>query len=292
MLSHLVPLAGSHQDMCFNVVTLTLVSLSMWPQRHMKRTGELPTWRLNAMNWSSSLKRRVSGSVALTGSVALSRGSLLPSIKRTSAIFRPAPVRRSPRISEGIAMRSNRCICFNWRMSAMVVTGVGALGNDALWSIAVAVVLRRSIVMRHAVWTKAALSSSNLTAVNFHVLPTGKRWCNFCSSFLSCFCSLATPRQYCSGMWDWSTTSSFCVVDDRARDFQLVLACLSSLLIEQFGKLCFVTVLCSSSVIAGCFMRHGCWWNDLWRKGTIPQVWDRDCGTRAKRNTNTYINEN
>jgi len=47
--------------------------------------------------------------------------------------------------------QGHRCICFNVKTSAMVVVGHGVRGNHALCSIAVAVDLRKSIVMRHVV---------------------------------------------------------------------------------------------------------------------------------------------
>jgi hypothetical protein len=64
-------------------------------------------------------------------------------------MFSPAPERRSSRIVSGMAMRSNRCICFNLIMSAMVVVGHGVRGNSVLCSIGkmgIAIDLRKSIV--------------------------------------------------------------------------------------------------------------------------------------------------
>ncbi len=60
-------------------------------------------------------------------------------------------------------------------------------GNGVLCSIAVAVVLRKSIVMQHVVWMEAGVSSSSFTAVNFQVVSTAKRLSTCCSSFLSFF---------------------------------------------------------------------------------------------------------
>ncbi len=70
-------------------------------------------------------------------------------------------------------------------MSAMEVVGVGVFGNDALCSNAMAVVLRKSTVMRHAVLMKDDFSSIRFSSVTFQVVFTVKR-----TSI--CFCAYAS----------------------------------------------------------------------------------------------------
>ena len=111
MLSLLVPTAAAQRDMVLSVLTLASPLFTL-PDKQVKRSGVRPTCALNEPKSALLLKKRVSGSVALTGSVALLRGSLLPSIKRTSAMSFPAVERRS-RSFAGMAMMSKRCLDFS-----------------------------------------------------------------------------------------------------------------------------------------------------------------------------------
>ena len=142
------PTASCLQDWSLRVTTLTLPSLLL-PVKHMNSNGVLPTYCLNEVNSAASLKKSVSGREAY--SVVLLSLSLLPSTRRTSAMFIPAPLLRSSRTLATMAMRSNRCICVNCSTSAIVTVGTGVCGKDVLCSSACACDLRRSIAMRHEV---------------------------------------------------------------------------------------------------------------------------------------------
>ena len=142
------PTASCLQDRFLRVDTLTLRSL-LSPVKHMNSNGVLPTDCLSEANSAASLKKSVSGREAY--SVVLLSFSLLPSTRRTSAMFIPAPPLRSSRTLATMAMRSNRCICFSCSMSAIVTVGTGVCGKDVLCSSACACDLRRSIAMRHEV---------------------------------------------------------------------------------------------------------------------------------------------
>ncbi len=146
MARHLEPAASCHQAACLIVKTLTVPSL-LSPVKHMNSNGVLPTQSLHLFSSTASLRKRGSGSEAYYVAVS----SLLPSTKRTSTMFIPAPDVRSSRILDAMAMRSKRCICCSCNMSAIVVVGTGACGKSVLCSSACAGVLRRSIAMRHGV---------------------------------------------------------------------------------------------------------------------------------------------
>ena len=141
------PTASCLQDRFLRVDTLTLPSL-LSPVKHMNSNGVLPMYSLKEVSSAASLKNSQREGIYF---VVLLSFSLLPSTRRTSAMFIPVPALRSSRILATMAMRSNRCICVNCNTSAIVTVGTGVCGKDVLCSSACACDLRRSIAIRHEV---------------------------------------------------------------------------------------------------------------------------------------------